>query len=551
MVVWIVAALMTLGVVTVLLRSLFRQHETATGGANHDLEVYRAQLRELELDAARGLIPADEFASARREIARRLLAADEAARRAEPPAAGQARWRRAATVTIVVLVPVGAALVYGLRGSPEAPGFGGLAEMAARAPASAAAPQLTEAVVRLEARLRNERADPEGWALLGRSYMITGQPDRAVDSFRRAIDLVPDNTQLQAFYGESLVMTADGVVTPAAQEAFAKAVAADPENPAARFYLALADAQAGRLRESFDAWLRLAEATPADAPWRPMLIEQLERAARELKVDLRTVLPVPPSRLATVSPRRGPSEDDVRDAQSMAPDDRARMIRGMVDGLAERLQQNPNDIEGWTRLARSYRVLGETSKADEAEARVADLRAGRPLTPANTPAAGAVDGDAAGLPAGPGQSAMIESMVAGLAQRLGSNPNDRDGWLRLARSYQVLGRSEDSLKALGRAAELWPDDASVLQPYARATLAASGTEAPLPVRVFNLYRRLLELQPANDEALYYVGLGEAQRGNGEEAERLWRRALAASDPASEGYRRVDSRLRELRQSGRR
>ncbi len=45
------------------------------------------------------------------------------------------------------------------------------------------------------------------------------------------------------------------------------------------------------------------------------------------------------------------------------------MIRGMVDRLAARLEQNPNDKEGWTRLAHAYDVLGETDKAEAARAR--------------------------------------------------------------------------------------------------------------------------------------------------------------------------------------
>ena len=46
------------------------------------------------------------------------------------------------------------------------------------------------------------------------------------------------------------------------------------------------------------------------------------------------------------------------------------MIRGMVDRLAARLRDKPDDLEGWRRLARAYQVLGEAEKAREAQARV-------------------------------------------------------------------------------------------------------------------------------------------------------------------------------------
>ncbi len=50
----------------------------------------------------------------------------------------------------------------------------------------------------------------------------------------------------------------------------------------------------------------------------------------------------------------------------MTPADRTAMIEGMVSGLAERLKSNPDDVEGWLRLIRSYSVLGRPEEAVEA-----------------------------------------------------------------------------------------------------------------------------------------------------------------------------------------
>jgi len=61
----------------------------------------------------------------------------------------------------------------------------------------------------------------------------------------------------------------------------------------------------------------------------------------------------------------------------MSPQERQAMIRGMVDRLAARLEQNPNDKEGWIRLAHAYDVLGETEKADAARARAAQVSSSR------------------------------------------------------------------------------------------------------------------------------------------------------------------------------
>jgi cytochrome c-type biogenesis protein CcmH len=45
------------------------------------------------------------------------------------------------------------------------------------------------------------------------------------------------------------------------------------------------------------------------------------------------------------------------------------------------------------------------------------------------------------------QAAAIEGMVASLAERLKSEPNDAEGWLRLIRSYAVLGRGNAAAEA--------------------------------------------------------------------------------------------------------
>jgi cytochrome c-type biogenesis protein CcmH len=55
----------------------------------------------------------------------------------------------------------------------------------------------------------------------------------------------------------------------------------------------------------------------------------------------------------------------------MTPEQRLRMIRGMVQGLAQRLEQHPDDKAGWERLAHAYEVLGEGDKAQAARARAA------------------------------------------------------------------------------------------------------------------------------------------------------------------------------------
>ncbi|MBV9686149.1 MAG: c-type cytochrome biogenesis protein CcmI, partial [Alphaproteobacteria bacterium] len=214
--------------------------------------------------------------------------------------------------------------------------------------------ELAAAAAQLEARLQQEPSHVEGWILLARTFTALQRFPEARMAYGQAIALAPNEPQLHAELGELLVLMASGNVTKEAEAEFAKA----GDDPRARFYAAEAALQRGD-RDAAKAGLRavLAEA-PADAPWRKVVQERLAEIAPEQS---------PEPKLS------GPTAQDVAAARSMSPEDREAMIRSMVDRLAARLEQNPNDKEGWSRLARAYDVLGEPEKAAAARARGAQV----------------------------------------------------------------------------------------------------------------------------------------------------------------------------------
>ena len=68
---------------------------------------------------------------------------------------------------------------------------------------------------------------------------------------------------------------------------------------------------------------------------------------------------------------RSLSQEELKAAGEMTPEQRMTMINQMVDGLAQRLKENGNDLKGWLRLMRSYMVLGKPEAARQA---LADAR---------------------------------------------------------------------------------------------------------------------------------------------------------------------------------
>jgi cytochrome c-type biogenesis protein CcmH len=229
---------------------------------------------------------------------------------------------------------------------------------------------LVAATAQLAARLEKEPNDQEGWLLLSRSYALLGQNDKAAEAARRAGAVAGDTSSAasQSATAEGLVTAADGTVTPEARQLFEATLQADPKDPRARFFLGLADAQAANYDAALTRWLALEADSPADAPWLDGLRANIDRLAGQMSLGSDD-LARRRATLAKASPPAatpGPTQSDMAAAAQMSPEDRNTMIKSMVQRLADRLQKEPGDVDGWMRLGRAYAVLGEQQKSVDA-----------------------------------------------------------------------------------------------------------------------------------------------------------------------------------------
>jgi cytochrome c-type biogenesis protein CcmH len=408
MMLWILAGLLSAGVVALLAIPFLRGR--STGAADHpDLAVYRDQLAELEREVGRGLLPETEAASARLEIQRRLLVAAGKERPAAETEPQRVRPRNRAVLAalLLLLLPAAAVAIYLDLGSPDLPAL----PFAARASTAGQDQQMAALVDQLKARMTAHPEDPRGWLLLAESEGQLGRYAESADDYGRAISRLeaghqPVPAAISSLRGEALTAAADGQVTPAAKAAFNTALTSDPKDARARFYMALADSQAGHLDTALAQWVALEAESPADAPWRAMLAAQIDATAKKLGRDP-TTLPgrkPPPPAPAAGAPSSGPTAEDMAKAAAMTPEQRAAFIGSMVSGLAARLKDHPEDIDGWLRLADAYDKLGRPDDAlaawHEASSRAPDrldaqiayvaagaVRAERGATPADFEAA--------------------------------------------------------------------------------------------------------------------------------------------------------------------
>lgn len=367
MTLWIIIGVLLAAVLAAVLWPLLRPRPAPANRADYDIEVYLDQLRELDRDVARELIDGAQAAAAKLEIERRLLAASRAT---AGPAPGTGPARRGVLAALLAVAITAAALaLYGNLGSPGLPNQ----PFAQRPPAPAESPVAAQARSRLpavEARLAADPENPDIWSDLGSLRLAMGDEAGAAEALAQAMTLSGGRSDIASAYGEVLAIAAAGMVTPEAQRIFQKVLDENAGEPRARFFIALANYQAGRRAAALDQWSALANDSPPSAPWLPVLTDHIRRTASELGEDIADYLP----------PQPGPDSEDVAAAANLPPAEQQAMIRSMVGRLATRLESEPEDVEGWRRLGQSYAVLGEPARSAEAYAKALALEPNHPET---------------------------------------------------------------------------------------------------------------------------------------------------------------------------
>ncbi|MDX2264613.1 MAG: c-type cytochrome biogenesis protein CcmI [Hyphomicrobiales bacterium] len=331
MVLWLVLAALTAAVVVAVAAPALASGKTRRSVSSVDF--YKSQLKALDADVARGVVSAADADALRAEMSRRLLAAADS-----EPSAPNARGASPSVAAVVAAAITTVSLGFYLYGgSPGAPGM----PLAARLEDPAQSATLEGMVAKVEARLRTHPGDAMGWSVIAPVYLRQQRFADAAEAFRRAMVLSGETPERLAGFGEAAMMAADGVASSAAYDALSRAVKARPDLLRARFFLALADearGDKGAARANYEAVLKASD----DPQWRKAIEDKL--------VAL--------------------------DAPQAAPDERQRMIEGMVSGLAERLDKSGGEVAEWLQLARAYSVLGQRDAAAAAVAKARSQFAG-------------------------------------------------------------------------------------------------------------------------------------------------------------------------------
>lgn len=261
---WILAALLAAAALAFVLPPLLRRGgpPASAAAANRELNVavYQDQQRELEADRRAGTLTAEQYERARRELEQRLL---EDVTTESPAASGATRPAgRAAALMVGLAIPVVTAGLYFVVGTPRALSP---APLPAHGGQSVTAEQVEAMVAKLAERMKQNPDDPQGWAMLGRSYAVMGRFEDAATAYGKAVQRVPDNPQLLADYADALAMARGQNLQGEPEALVMRALKIDPNHAKS---LALAGTIAFEKKDYAAAityWERLAAGVPPDS----------------------------------------------------------------------------------------------------------------------------------------------------------------------------------------------------------------------------------------------------------------------------------------------
>lgn len=206
--------------------------------------IHRDRLGELERDRSIGTLFAADLVEARDELERQLI--DDTAATEVAVAAG---FGRSSAIAIAILLPLIAVGLYVLLGSPAA-------VLPSEVQTQRATADLEQLTAKLAAKMEQNPDNPEGWAMLARSYKSLGRWDDAERAFTRIGPDLNKNAELLAELAEMLVQKNNGF-DDRSRQLIQQALRLEPNNMLALFLGGGNAVAGGRYAEAAALWQRL------------------------------------------------------------------------------------------------------------------------------------------------------------------------------------------------------------------------------------------------------------------------------------------------------
>ncbi len=255
---WIVTAAMVLAALAMLAPALLRTRSTA--GIDRDKQnvvIARERLAELRQERDRGVLSEAQYEKSKSELEQSLLIDLEQSEESQGTAGKGGRSSGWLSVAVMVILLPGMTLgLYNHLGSPELidPPKSPLAH-GGEEPGQL--PSVEEMLATLVKRLEEQPADPDGWFLLGRTYMAMEEYAKAAGAYQRVQELIGDQPVILLARADALAMSQQGDLSGVPTALVRKAVGLEPDNTTALWLAGMAEMQAGNAELAIAHWERL------------------------------------------------------------------------------------------------------------------------------------------------------------------------------------------------------------------------------------------------------------------------------------------------------
>lgn len=247
---------------------------------NTELSALRHQLLELADRHRNGAIDDEAYEQSKKTIEGRIVAIVLESRAADTAAATRPNLMLVAGLSIAAVAAAAAGYMW--LGTRTASTAGPAASAPAARAGTTAGPgadgdksgghsvnsaQISAMVDRLAARLKEQPGDGEGWAMLARSYAVTGRYSDAVPAFKTAMALKKDDPVLMADYADALAFTQDRRFAGEPQALVEQALRLDPNNVKALSLAGSAALERGDFAAAIQYWDKVVGLVPSDSPF--------------------------------------------------------------------------------------------------------------------------------------------------------------------------------------------------------------------------------------------------------------------------------------------
>lgn len=271
--------------------------------------LFKDRLLELENDRAIGKIDASQFEQLKLELEATLLA-DAQGEEVSPQAGRQVS--RFAAVLLTVLIPLISVGLYRIEGQLQVvnewlavkqrwePLILGSLQGRTVNPEDAKELSAGDYIRVMQSILQRTPEHVQGWQDLGLAYMQVGLPQYAETAFRRAVALVPGNTDLLLLIVESKLAQGRGALDNAGVMVLHQVLKADPSNPKARMMMGMVSFNGGDYDKAISLWQSLLNDTPVESEGAQILQSSIARAVA--KRDEKTKSPSATTEGVTTTP---------------------------------------------------------------------------------------------------------------------------------------------------------------------------------------------------------------------------------------------------------